>query len=178
MITYKRVETDEELYQILKLQQSNFSSSITNEEKIKEGFVTVQHDFDILKSMNQKCQHIIATNDNKVIAYALSMTKDFQEKIEVLKPMFVNIDKITDNQSSYLVMGQICIEKEFRKKGIFRGLYTFMKEELNQQYDSLITEIDHSNSRSINAHYAIGFKQLHSYIADNHDWEIVAWDWK
>ena len=94
MITYKRAETDEELLQILTLQQSNFSSSISEEEKIKEGFVTVQHDFDILKSMNDKCQHIIATHDHKVIGYALSMVKEFQDKVEVLKPMFQEIEKL------------------------------------------------------------------------------------
>ncbi|MFT7330008.1 MAG: putative GNAT family N-acyltransferase [Roseivirga sp.] len=177
MITYKRAKTDEELQQILKLQQSNFSSSISEEEKTKEGFVTVQHDFDILKSMNEKCQHIIAIHDHKVIGYALSMVKELQEKIEVLKPMFQEIEKHLENQSSYLVMGQICVDKEFRKKGVFRGMYAFMRQELHQQYDLLITEIDSSNKRSIDAHYAVGFKQLHTYYANNQDWEIVVWDW-
>ena len=178
MVAYKRAKTDEELLQILTLQQSNFPSSISNEEKTKEGFVTVQHDFKILKSMNDKCQHIIATYDNEVIGYALSMVKEFQENIEVLKPMFVEIEKHKKNQSSYLVMGQICVDKEFRKKGVFRGMYTFMRRELRQQYDTLITEIDSRNKRSIDAHYAIGFKQLQMYNADNQDWEIVSWDWK
>ena len=176
-ITYKRAKTDEELLQILTLQQSNFSSSISEEEKAKEGFVTVQHDFDILKSMNDTCQHIIATHDNKVIGYALSMVKEFQDKIEVLKPMFQEIEKHIENQNSYLVMGQACVDKEFRKRGIFRGMYTFMKEQLNQHYDTLITEIDSSNKRSIDAHYAVGFKQLHTYYANNQDWEIVVWNW-
>jgi predicted GNAT family N-acyltransferase len=177
MITYKRAKTDEELLQILKLQQANFSSSISEEEKTKEGFVTVQHDFDILKSMNEKCQHIIAIHDHKVIGYALSMVKELQEEIEVLKPMFQEIEKHIENQSSYLVMGQICVDKEFRKKGVFRGMYAFMRQELHQQYDLLITEIDSSNKRSIDAHYAVGFKQLHTYYANNQDWEIVVWDW-
>jgi predicted GNAT family N-acyltransferase len=177
MITYKRAKIDEELQQILKLQQSNFSSSISEEEKTKEGFVTVQHDFDILKSMNEKCQHIIAIHDHKVIGYALSMVKELQEKIEVLKPMFQEIEKHIESQSSYLVMGQICVDKEFRKKGVFRGMYAFMRQELHQQYDLLITEIDSSNKRSIDAHYAVGFKQLHTYYANNQDWEIVVWDW-
>jgi predicted GNAT family N-acyltransferase len=177
MITYKRAKTDEELQQILKLQQSNFSSSISEEEKAKEGFVTVRHDFDILKSMNEKCQHIIAIHDNKVIGYALSMVKEFQEKVEVLKVMFVEIEKHKESQHSYLVMGQVCVDKEFRKKGVFRGLYTFMRQELYKQYDFLITEIDSSNSRSIDAHYAVGFKKLHTYYANNQDWEIVVWDW-
>jgi predicted GNAT superfamily acetyltransferase len=177
MIDYKRATTDEELLQILKLQQLNFSSSISEEEKEKEGFVTVQHDFNILKSMNEKCQHIIAIHENKVVGYALSMVREFQEKVEVLKPMFVEIEKHIENQSSYLVMGQICVDKEFRKKGVFRGMYAFMRQELHQLYDFLITEIDSSNKRSIDAHYAIGFKQLHTYNSDHQDWEIVVWDW-
>lgn len=177
MISYKRVETDQELLQILKLQQANFSSSISEVEKVKEGFVTVQHDFDILKLMNDKCQHIIAIYDTNVVGFALSMVKEFQDKIEVLKPMFVEIEKHKNPEKSYLVMGQICVDKEFRKKGVFRGMYTFMRDELHEQYDVLITEIDSSNERSINAHQAIGFEQLHLFTADDHDWKIVVWNW-
>lgn len=47
MITYHRTTTDEELKEILALQQVNLSINISDEEKLKEGFVTLKHDFDI-----------------------------------------------------------------------------------------------------------------------------------
>ena len=67
MIHYKRVENNDELYQILALQQTNIPSAITAEERQNEGFVTVHHTFDILKAMNNKCAHVIASHQDKVI---------------------------------------------------------------------------------------------------------------
>lgn len=49
IIIYKRAETTKELNQILELQRANIPSVISREEKTTEGFVTVYHDFEILK---------------------------------------------------------------------------------------------------------------------------------
>ena len=176
-IIYKRALTDEELNQILRLQRSNIPAAISEEEKQNEGFVTVQHTFKILKAMNDKCAHIIAVHNSHVIGYALSMDKSFRDTIDVLKPMFDKIDKHTKKQS-YIVMGQICIDKKYRKQGVFRGLYNSMKMQLSNSFDAIITEVDRKNIRSLNAHYAIGFNILYSYRSNNQDWEILIWDIK
>ncbi|WP_298340372.1 GNAT family N-acetyltransferase [uncultured Algibacter sp.] len=177
-ISYKTAVTDQELHQILELQQKNIPTSISEEEKQKEGFVTVHHSFELLKSMNSKCPHIIATSNNNVVGYALSMVKDFKEDIDVLKPMFTKIEANIPSTLKYIVMGQICIDKAFRKKGIFRGMYSKMRDEIKQEYNAIITEVDETNLRSLNAHYAIGFKVLISYHSNNQDWEILKWDIK
>ncbi|WP_241664811.1 GNAT family N-acetyltransferase [Seonamhaeicola maritimus] len=175
-ITYQKALTDDELYQILKLQKTNIISSITEEEKQKEGFVTVQHSFGILKAMNNKCAHSIATHESKVIGYALSMTDDFKEEIEVLKPMFEEIDNSLEGDTSYIVMGQICIHKAYRGQGVFRGLYNFMRQELKEKFDAIITEVDIKNQRSLNAHKAVGFGLLKKYAFNNQDWELIIWE--
>ncbi|MEP3837234.1 MAG: N-acetyltransferase [Algibacter sp.] len=175
-IIYKRAETDQELHQILDLQSKNIPVSISEEDKQKEGFLTVKHSFVLLKTMNDTTAHTIAICDNKVVGYALSMHKDFKNEIDVLKPMFSNIEKSIPNTLQYIVMGQICIDKAFRKKGIFRGLYCEMKAHMLPSYQAIITEVDKTNSRSLNAHLAIGFTTLYSYQSKNQDWEILKWD--
>lgn len=175
-IIYKTAVTDQELYQILELQQKNIPTSISEEEKQKEGFVTVHHSFELLKTMNDKCAHTIAISNNNVVGYALSMVKDFKEDIDVLKPMFTKIEANIPNNLKYIVMGQICIDKAFRKKGIFRGMYSKMRDEMKQEYNAIITEVDRTNLRSLNAHYAIGFKVLYSYRSKRQDWKILKWD--
>ncbi|PWH83734.1 N-acetyltransferase [Algibacter marinivivus] len=175
-ISYKTAVTDQELHQILELQQKNIPTSISEEEKQKEGFVTVHHSFELLKAMNSKCAHIIATSNNNVVGYALSMVKDFKEDIDVLKPMFTKIEANIPSTLKYIVMGQICIDKAFRKKGIFRGMYSKMRDEMKQEYNAIITEVDETNLRSLNAHHAIGFKMLYSYRSKLQNWEILKWD--
>ena len=175
-ICYKRASSEHELLQILKLQQANIPTSLSEGEKQSEGFVTVNHTLELLKKMNDHCAHTLAVSNGNVVGYALSMVRAFRENIEVLKPMFRNIDTNLPYKGSYVVMGQICIDKAYRKQGIFRGLYQFMKTQLKATYDMIITEVDVRNTRSMNAHYAIGFKTLYSYHSKGQDWKILYWN--
>jgi len=173
-ITYCRASTDEELHQILELQKQNLPSSLSLSEKEKEGFLTVVHTFEILKQMNDRCAHCIVKSENKVVGYALSMHPKFADGIEVLKPMFIEINKVISGNLQYIIMGQICVGKNYRKRGIFRGLYNFMKQELQTIFNNIITEVDAENVRSLNAHLAVGFEILREYHADNKDWIIIS----
>ncbi len=171
MITYKTASTSKELQQILLLQQANLPQAVSSLEKQTEGFVTVHHDFDILNRMNDACPHIIAKDQEKVVGYALCMHPKFGNEIEVLKPMFSEINKVFSEK--YIVMGQVCIDKAYRKQGIFRKLYETMKEVVIPEYSTIITEVDTTNIRSLEAHYAIGFKRLSNYKASGRDWKLI-----
>ncbi|MFK2818902.1 GNAT family N-acetyltransferase [Flavobacteriaceae sp. LMIT009] len=172
-INYKRAQTTEELNQILALQHINIPSAISKGEREREGFVTVHHTFAILSEMNAKCPHVIATSNENVIAYSLCMLRSFREDIEILRPMFKQIDDCLKRETKYIVMGQICVDKEFRKQGVFRGMYNFMKRQLKSQYDMIITEVDKKNIRSMNAHYAVGFRLLNSYYSKGQNWNLI-----
>ena len=138
-IIYTTASTTEELLQILSLQRMNLKSSISAEEMNQEGFVTVEHDLDLLKRMNNACPHIIA--------------KDIQ---------------------NYITMGQICISKSHRKIGLFKGLYEAMKRSLYPKYEYIITEVDATNTRSLNAHLSTGFEKLCTYHSLGQDWELIS----
>ena len=177
-IQYTIATEDQELYQILDLQQQNLPNHVSTSEKHKEGFVTVEHDFELLKLMNTQQPHCIAKAGDQVIGYALSMTKNFRNEIDILASMFEKIDAVVSNSSSYIVMGQICISKNYRKQGVFRGLYHHMRTTLQTKYDTLITEVATQNTRSLSAHYAIGFKDLLQYTSEETTWHLIGWDWK
>lgn len=172
MISIKKAESLNELEQILLLQQENLPAAVSSEEKEKEGFVTVEHNLDILSRMNNSCRHIIAVNDEKVVGYALCMHPNFGNEIPVLMPMFAEIKKqgITDG---FIVMGQICIDKAFRKQGVFRRLYKTMLDSIKPEFTSIITEVDITNTRSLDAHHAIGFREISNYEFSNLCWELM-----
>jgi len=176
-ISYTRATTDNELHQILAIQKENIASRITTIEKEKEGFITIGHDFDMLKRMNDSCPHIIAKNGDQVAGYALVMLKYFRNEIHELTPMFDTADKILNNKN-YIVMGQICIAKEYRKMGIFKGLYNYYQQELKNDYECLFTEVASNNLRSLGAHKSVGFKIVKTQITDSVSWELMVWNWK
>ena len=170
-IEFTKASTDQELHQILELQKKNAIATLSTEEKEREGFITVIHSFDILKQMNDICPHIIAKYNNEVVGYALSMDSCFGEDIPVLAPMFKEIKE--QNIGNYLVMGRVCVDINHRKKGVFRELYAKMSREYRTIYDSIITEVDSKNTRSLNAHFAIGFELLLTYESLGQHWNII-----
>jgi len=177
MITFKNTSTDKELYEILTLQQQNLPKNTSVLEREIEGFVTVEHNFDTLKAMHNVYPHTIAVANDKVVGYVLSMSQEFGNAIPVLVPMF-NEFKKHNLKEDFIVMGQVCVAKAFREKGVFRGLYSKMVETFSSKYDRIITEVDELNTRSLNAHYTTGFKGLFSYEAGGQLWKVIALDCK
>jgi hypothetical protein len=183
MITFTTAQNSNDLQQILDLQGQNLPEYISIKEAKTEGFVTVKHDLSLLKAMNKPYPHIIVKKDHNIVGYALVMLPKFSEKIEVLKPMFeqLNMANFKNEKLSnynYFVMGQICIEKTNRKKGLFTGLYNTMKSSMQNHFDCVVTEVDKNNERSLAAHYKVGFKKLKEYTSrDRKNWILLIWNW-
>lgn len=172
MISYALSTSEEELKQILHLQQRNLPVSVSEEEQKSDGFVTVQHDFEILKAMHDTCPHVLAKAGDAVIGYALCMHPDFGERIEVLKPMFKEL-RLRSASKNSIIMGQVCIDKDYRKQGIFRNLYKMMKAKFLPPFSAIITEVDAKNERSLQAHYGVGFEDLGRYTAGGQEWVLI-----
>jgi ribosomal protein S18 acetylase RimI-like enzyme len=175
------VSSDEELSRILRLQQLNLPQNISPEEAVRQGFVTVEHSFEILKRMNERYPHFIAKVENEVVGYALVMTKEFRNELPVLIPMFEMIDRLEIEgqrlaEASYFVMGQICVAKNFRGMGIFDRLYRELQTAMKSNMDWCLTEVASRNVRSLKAHYRAGFQTLHRYTDPRGEvWEILYW---
>ncbi|MDO1502351.1 GNAT family N-acetyltransferase [Winogradskyella maritima] len=176
-ITYHRAYTDEELHQILEIQKQNLKVVLSETDKQSEGFVSVDHTFDALKRMNDACPHMIAKSGGQVVGYALCMLNEFRDDVPELIEMFNYMDGILEEKGldeiNYLIMGQICIDKHFRKRGIFRGLYAFLTTELQSEFDALVTEVNVKNRRSSEAHKAVGFELLDVHTEGGEDWELI-----
>ncbi len=185
MVTYDVAQRLYDLQKILDLQQRNLLESLAEGEMETEGFVTVKHDLDILNRMNEPYRHVIAREDEEVVGYALVMLREFEQQIPVLVPMFEQINAIEYEgkrlgESTYFVMGQICIAKGYRGKGLFKGLYEKMRAEMSAEFSYIITEVAKKNRRSTKAHLKTGFKIIYEYqpAFDQEEWIIVLWDWK
>ena len=78
----------------------------------------------------------------------------------------------------YLIGGQVCIEKNFRGKGLFYKLYNYAQQSYKSSYPLMLTEVSDRNPRSVKAHLNCGFEIIHSYqMTDQESWSILAWNW-
>ena len=124
-VIFQTASTEADLLGILELQSENHLEQISSFE---EGFVTVKHDLQLLKKMNDLAPHVIAKDGEKVVAYVLAMTPALKEDIPVLIPMFEQFNVLTYQEKSlsmwnYLVVGQVCVSKNYRGQGIFDKIY-------------------------------------------------------
>jgi ribosomal protein S18 acetylase RimI-like enzyme len=176
--------TDDELRQILALQAANMRDTMTAEERRAQGFLTLRHDLALLREMNTPYGHVIAvpSGSDRVAAYALVMLNDFRTRIPKLEPMFRELDGLAYGgrplfgYRSY-VMGQVCVAKEHRGRGLVERLYEEHRARMSPHFELMVTEIDRENVRSMRAHEKAGFEVVHEYRSEGGAvWVIVVLD--
>jgi ribosomal protein S18 acetylase RimI-like enzyme len=183
MISIKRVETELELKGIQQLQRANLKHLISKEEADTQGFVTAEYSFDFFKAMHQASPAIIAKDNELVVGYALVAVKAIRHHHDLLADLFNAIDKIIYkgkllSDSKYVVVGQLCVEKEYRSKGMVQQLYNQFKKSLSHEFDYCITDVAQDNPRSLKAHKSNGFKVIDTLVYGGEGWDIVLWDWR
>ncbi len=183
-VIYTKAVTSSDLEKILALQKRNLAFSLTREEINEQGFVTVDHSYAQLHKLNELEKHVVAKYRGEVVGYLLAMTPQSRCEIPILKPMFAEFGKLSYDGKNiadyrYLVVGQVCIEKAFRGKGVLDDCYTAYRDFYGDNYDFAITEIAATNLRSLKAHRRVGFVELATYKGpDNIFWVVVLWDWR
>jgi ribosomal protein S18 acetylase RimI-like enzyme len=75
------------------------------------------------------------------------------------------------------VMGQICVAREYRGRGIVDAMYGEHKARYAERYKLCVTEVATRNTRSMRAHARVGFEVVTTYSDEVDEWAVVAWDW-
>ncbi len=182
MLSPSLASTTDELQQILQLQQQNLRQHVDEAQMKSQGFVTLQHDLKILQQMHELAPSIIIKDHNQVVAYALTMLRECRQLIPDLESMFASLDKLYWNNKPlndyrFYVMGQVCIARPYRGKGLFDELFRHHKKIYQSQFDLFMTEIATRNTRSVRAHEKVGFKTIHTHRDELDEWVVVGWDW-
>lgn len=172
-ISYFPARTEADLLQILRLQKANLFSHLQIALREKEGFVTLSYPLQLLKQMQASDPQLVAFKEEKLIGYALCLHPRFRESFPEIQTLFQAIASAFPGLTQYRVMGQICIAKSHRGKGHFRRLYQALKSRIHPL--PLFTAIDQANSRSLLAHYAIGFEKLAEAVDGSRKWALVMW---
>ena len=178
MIVARPVENERELEQVLDLQRLNLARNLDPGEIAAQGFVTVEHTPETLMAMHAIAPSIVAMDGEALAGYALVMPVECRSFIPVLEPMFQRLESLGEFRQRFYVMGQVCVAKPFRGKGVFDLLYQAHRRHLDAQYDCSITEVATRNARSMRAHERIGFAVIDRYRDATDDWALLRWQWR
>lgn len=176
MLRARRVESELELRQILELQRENLARNLNAEEIASQGFVTVEHTLPVLQRMHALEPSVIATDEGALAGYALVMPIPCRAFIPILEPMFVRLAGLGMLSGRSYVMGQICVARPWRGRGVFDLLYRAHRDLLHADYDFALTEVATRNARSMRAHERVGFAVVDRHRDATDEWALLRWD--
>src|SRR5215470_1050043 len=172
---------EEHFNQILRLQQENLVDLISEEQAAKHGFVFAEHTLPLLKKMATFLPQVVALSDNKVIGYNLALHVSMKHEIPKLIPMFYEFEKSKYKDKllaayKFVVGGQVCVDKNFRGRGLMSKLYHETKNRLPSGYEICVTEVSARNIISLRAHERMGFEVVNTYHDGKELWRVVVWN--
>ena len=179
------VASDADIQGILDLQRENLKRNLTSEVIAEQGFVTLEHSFDVMKRMNKASPSIIAKDGDKVVGYAIVMLPEFRADVPALMGLFEVVDQtLFENKPlkeyKYVIVGQLCVGLGYRGVGLVKQMYDYYREVLSDSFDLCLTDISSKNPRSRKAHENVGFRVFSSFFdkAAQEIWELIIWDWR
>ena len=181
-ISTQLVRQDSELEGILHLQRQNLRQHLTEEEAADQGFLTAEYSLEYLHQMHRVHPSVIAVDEDKLAGYALVVERSVGSGHPLLEDLIAEVDRLQYRHrplrsSAYVVVGQLCVARDYRGVGLVPQLYQRFRESLQGQYEYVITDISCANRRSLKAHLKVGFQVIHTFLFEGGEWDIVLWDW-
>lgn len=182
MITTKLASQESELHGIQRLQSKNLRKYLSDAEAADQGFLIAEYSVDYLRQMNRHRPSVIAVDGDRVVGYVLTATQSIREGHPLLADLFRQIDQLRYNHeplrdADYVVVGQVCVDKDYRGLGLVPQMYRRFRESLQDSYRYAVTDIARTHPRSLLAHSKVGFQVIHSINFDGLEWDVVLWDW-
>jgi ribosomal protein S18 acetylase RimI-like enzyme len=182
MLTASIVTTKEELEQVHILNQQNLKQHLSPGERMETGFVTWLYPLSLLEEMHRLAPGILVKDGELVAGYALTTLKEASAFHPDLQVMFSHVDNLEYrgrplHAYNFYCMGQICVHKDYRRKGIVQMLYEKHREVYGNRFDFILTEVSTSNLPSLRAHEKTGFETIHTYRDSMDEWNVVVWNW-
>jgi len=179
----KLVTTSEEISAIKELQNLNLRPNISDTEAASEGFLTASYTIAYLQAMNADAPSVIAKMGDKVVGYAMVTTHNLRDGHDLMADLFNTIDRTSYggrllSETDYVVVGQLCLAKEFRGLGLVQQMYNHFKDCYADRFEYLVTDVAQANVRSLKAHKKTGFQVIDTLTYGGIGWDIVLWDWR
>lgn len=167
MPAFKKAEASD-LPKILSLQDKYILKNLPPEDQ-QDGFLSIEYSLSDLERLNNELGIVVAVEDDCLYGYMIAQTIDSAINSPLVKAMvqrFPNIffqGKMLSELKVFLY-GPVCIDKEWRGRGILEGLFAVMIQTLRGQFDVGVAFVSESNPRSMRSHVTkLGMQVVDSF---------------
>lgn len=121
----------------------------------------------------------LACDEEHIVAYAMAASWAFWAKWPFFAYMIADLPSMnyrgqtlsTENSYQY---GPICIEKAYRGTEVLKNLFECSMEQMRKRYPILITFINHTNTRSYEAHTRkLGLDVIKSFTFNQNNYYVL-----
>jgi hypothetical protein len=144
--------------EILDLQSANFIANLTAGER-KQGFLSAQFTPEQTARIAEDLGTTVAVVDGQIAGFLCAIRKEFETGSPVIAKMLEAYDRLNFEGrplsafKSY-IYGPVCIGREYRSRGLLRGLYDAQKRDLAGQFEIGVAFVSRDNLHSLSAHVA------------------------
>lgn len=166
---------------VLALQEMYLVANLSDEEKAS-GFVTTRFTAAQLSEVIEKEELFVAKDNDKIIGYIFAGSWDFFKQWPIFNFMsslfpdltFLDFEINTTNSFQY---GPICIQKDYRGKGLITPLFEFMRIHMTHKYPLALTFINKINIPSMKAHTEkLKWTIIGDFKFNNNEYCILAYE--
>jgi hypothetical protein len=154
-ILYRRA-APEDYPAILDLQSTNFIANLHEDDR-KQGFLSAQFTAEQTALIAEDLGTMLAVVDDHVAGFLCAFRKEFDTGSPVIATMLESYDRLSfdgeplSSFSSY-IYGPVCIARDYRGRGLLRGLYEAQKKDLAGRFEIGVAFVSRSNPHSLEAH--------------------------
>jgi predicted GNAT superfamily acetyltransferase len=154
-IEYRRAGP-EDYGEIVRLQRENYIANLTAEER-REGFLSAEFSLEQVAAIAGDLGIAIVTMDDDLAGCLCGIRREFDHRSPVVAKMLETSEHVWFQEqplsafNSY-IYGPVCIARQYRRRGLLRGLYDFQKKDLAGQFEIGVALVSHSNPHSMQAH--------------------------
>ena len=177
-----RKASEKDLTQIRQLQESTHYNNVSESDKEKEGFVSVESDIPLLRVINKDIGILVAEANGKVVGYEMPLGLEHTAQIPLLDPFVkrfikLNYDGQKIGEYKWVIEGQINVNMAYKGEGIAEALHKNFIDMLRGKYEIVVTEISDKNPRSLNVHTKkLGMSVIDTYQAKGRKWYVLLQD--
>jgi predicted GNAT superfamily acetyltransferase len=141
---------------ILNLQSANYIANLSAHER-EQGFLSAQFTLEQTAQIAEDLGTIVAVIDDQIVGFVCASRNESETGSPVVAKMLESYDRMIfegralKSFRSY-IYGPVCLARDFRGRGLLRGLYQAQKKDLAGQFEIGVAFVSRSNPHSLETH--------------------------